>query len=275
MDACVSTKDPQTCDASAVTMGPTKVDAYVSTEDPRTCNVSTVTMDPTKVDACVSAKDPWTCDASTTTMDPTVMCAAYTQTEIRMDGGGAAAKEEYERELQMKDQKIQELEEELAVSKRLAVDLMLNMNSVEQQVRKYAEEPFILWSDNCECKHLVSAVTDLLKKIVITEKDAKKLKPEDTSGRNTKADCETQTEANSRQRDCANADEQETVRKLKDKNRQLSRLVEEYERKIVVLNEEMEQRLQNQTSHIHHITMRYDEENQRQLLKMRDMCDEL
>jgi len=56
-------------------------------------------------------------------MDPTV----------RTDGGGAAAKQEYERELQMNNQKIRELEEELAVSKRLTSDFMLDMNSIEQQ----------------------------------------------------------------------------------------------------------------------------------------------
>jgi len=88
---------------------------------------------PTKVDACVSTEDPRTCDAVTVSMDPTVMCSAYTQTETRTDGGGAVAKLEYERELQMNNQKIRELEEELAVSKRLTSDLMLNMNSIEQQ----------------------------------------------------------------------------------------------------------------------------------------------
>jgi hypothetical protein len=51
----------------------------------------------------------------------------------------------------------------------------------------------------------------LLKKFIITERDSKKSKPEATSGKNTKVDCETQTEANSRQRECANVVEQETV----------------------------------------------------------------
>jgi hypothetical protein len=59
-----------------------------------------------------------------------MICA--TQTETRMDGGGAV-KQEYARELEMKSQKIRELEEELAVSKRLTTDLVLNMNSFEQQ----------------------------------------------------------------------------------------------------------------------------------------------
>jgi len=68
-------------------------------------------------------------------------------------------------------------------------------------------------------------VVDLLKKFIITERDAKKSKPE------------AQTKANSKQRDCANADEQEAVRRVEDKIRQLSRLVEKYERKIVFLNE--------------------------------------
>ena len=63
----------------------------------------------------------------------------------------------------------------------------------------------------------VSAVADLLKKFIITERDAKKSKPEATSGSNTKVDCETQTEENSRQRDCANADGQETLRRLEEK----------------------------------------------------------
>ena len=71
------------------------------------------------------------------------------------------------------------------------------------------------------------------------------------------------------------AKEQETVWRQEHENRQLTVLVEKYERKIVVLNEEMEQRLQDRTSHIEHITIRYEEENQRQLLKMRDMHDEL
>ena len=37
----------------------------------------------------------------------------------------------------------------------------------------------------------------------------------------------------------------------------------------------MEQSLQDRTSHIHDITLRYEEDNHRQLLKMRDMRDEL
>jgi len=48
-----------------------------------------------------------------------------------MDGG--AAKELYVCELEMKNGKIQKLEEELAVSKRLNTDLMRNMKSIEQQ----------------------------------------------------------------------------------------------------------------------------------------------
>jgi len=92
---------------------------------------------PTKVDACVSTEDPPTCDAATVSMDLTVMCATCTQTESRMDGDcGGAAKPEHERELELKNEKIRELEEELAVSKRLTADLMLNMNSAEQQLRK-------------------------------------------------------------------------------------------------------------------------------------------
>jgi predicted RNase H-like nuclease (RuvC/YqgF family) len=153
--------------------------------------------------------------------------------------------------------------------------LMLNMNSVEQQLRKYAEEPVIVWSDDCECKQQVSAVADVLKKFVITERDANNSKPEATSGRNIKFDCETQTEANSRQRDCANADEKETVRRLEDKNGQLSVLVEEYERKIVQLNEEMEHVLRERSSHIHHMKQRYEEDTRALLRKIRDMRDEI
>jgi hypothetical protein len=168
----------------------------------------------------------------------------------------------------MKDEKIRQLEEELAASKRLTADLMLNMNNVEQQVRKYAQEPVILWSDDCECKQQVSAVADLLKKFIITERDPNNSKPEATSGRNIKVDCETQTDANSRQRDCVNADEQETVMRLEDKNGKLSVLVEEYERKIVLLNEEMEHVLRDRTSHIHRMKQRYEEENRALLRKI-------
>jgi len=92
------------------------VDACASTKDPWTSDAATVTIDPTKVDACVSTEDPRTCDTATVTMDLTVMCAAYTQTETRMDGGGAA-KEKYKHQLLIKTQKIWELVEELAVSK--------------------------------------------------------------------------------------------------------------------------------------------------------------
>jgi len=56
-------------------------------------------------------------------------------------------------------------------------------------------------SDDCECKQQVSAVTDLLKKFINTERDSKNSKPAATSDRNTKVDCETQPEADSRERD--------------------------------------------------------------------------
>jgi hypothetical protein len=100
-----------------------------------------------------------------------------------------AAKEEYERQLEIKDQKIRELQKELALSKRPTADLMLNMNSVEQQVRKYVEKPIINWADNCECKQQVLAVQDLLEQFIVTERDTKKSKPEPTSSRNNKVDC--------------------------------------------------------------------------------------
>jgi hypothetical protein len=123
---------------------PTKDDGCVSTEDPRNCDAATMTNNtPTKVDACVTTDVPRTYDAATVSMDPTIMCATYTQTETRMDGGGAM-KEEYERELEMTNLKIREVVEELVVSKGLTADSMLSMNSVEQQVRKYAEEPIII-----------------------------------------------------------------------------------------------------------------------------------
>jgi hypothetical protein len=46
----------------------------------------------------------------------------------------ATTKCEYELQLEIQNQRIRELEEELVVSKRLTADLMLNMNSIEQQV---------------------------------------------------------------------------------------------------------------------------------------------
>jgi hypothetical protein len=102
-------------------------------------------------------------------MDPTVMCAAYTQRETRMDGGGgaAAAKQEYERELEMHNQKL-ELEEELAVSKTLTSDLMLNVNSLEQQ-----ENTRRSLSSGGQTT-VGAAVADFLKKFIIMERDAKK-----------------------------------------------------------------------------------------------------
>jgi hypothetical protein len=69
--------------------------------------------------------------------------------------------------------------------------LMLSINSVEQQVRKYAEAPVVSWSDDCECKQKVSAVADSLRKFIITEEDAKKSKPEATSGTNTRVKLNT------------------------------------------------------------------------------------
>jgi hypothetical protein len=115
----------------------------------------------------------------------------------------------------------------------------------------------------------------LFKKFIIRKRDANNSKPEATSPRKIKVDGESQTEGNSRKRDHASADEQETVRRLQDKNRELSLLVEEYERKTVLLNEEMQQVLQDRTSHVQYIKQRCEEEIQRQMLKMRDMRDEL
>jgi hypothetical protein len=66
---------------------------------------------PTKVDACVSTEDPQHCDAATVTLDTTVMCAANTQTETTMDGGDATVNVMYESEIQVRNEKIRELEE--------------------------------------------------------------------------------------------------------------------------------------------------------------------
>ena len=107
------------------------------------------------------------------------------------------------------------------------------------------------------------------------ERDANNSKQEATSRKNTKVDCETQTEANSRQRDCANADKQEIVRRLEDQNGKLSVLVEEYKWKVVLMNEEMEHMLRDRTSHIHHIKYCYEEDNCALLRKIRDMRDEI
>jgi hypothetical protein len=62
------------------------------------------------------------------------------------------------------------------VTKRFTADLMLNISSVEQQARKYAEAPVIMWSDDCECRQNFSAVADSLKKFIITENNTKKSK---------------------------------------------------------------------------------------------------
>lgn len=297
-EACDSIKDPQTCDATVVSVDPTKVDACVSTEEQRTCDGSTMTMEPvtikvdadvsteeqnkkrrrrknrntnnktqTKVDACVSTEEQRTCDATTTT-DSAVLCAAYTQTTTRMDGGAAAAK----RELQLKTQKIQELEEELALSRGFVTDFMLNMKSVEQQVRKYAEKPVISWADDCECTKNLSSVADMLKNSICIERDVKKSDPEATCIRNTKVDCESQTVSNSTQ---MNGDEQEAVRRLEDRNRQLTASVENYKKKIAVLKEDLESMEQDGQSHIQQIQRRYEEDLQRQILKMRGMREEL
>jgi metal-dependent amidase/aminoacylase/carboxypeptidase family protein len=116
----------------------------------------------TKVDAAVPTEVPPICDAATVTTDLTVMFAAYTHVETKTDGGDAVVAAEHvcESELDIKTQKIQELQEELVVSRRLTAELMLNMSSVEQQLRKYAEEPVSSWSDDCECKEQVSAVAE-------------------------------------------------------------------------------------------------------------------
>ena len=220
----------------------------------------------TTVDACVSTEEQWTCDATTTT-DSAVLCAAYTQTTTRMDDGAAAAK----RELQLKTQKIQELEE-LVLSRGFVTDFMLNMKSVEQQVRKHAEKPVISSGDDCECRQNLSSVADLLKNFTFIERDIQKSDSEATCVRKTKVDCESQTVSNSRQ---MNGDEQEAVRRLEDTNRQLRASVEKYKKKNAVLKEQLESMEQDGQSHIQQIQRRHEEDLQRQILKMRDMSEEL
>jgi hypothetical protein len=107
------------------------------------------------------------------------------------------------------------------------------------------------------------------------EGNANNYMPEATSRRNNKVNCETQSEANSTQRECANTDEQEIVRRLEDKNGKLSVLVEEYKWKIVLMNGQMEHMLRDQKYHILHIKKGYEEEKSALLQKIRDMRDEL
>jgi len=202
-------------------------------------------------------------------MDATVVCAAHTQTNTTTDGAAAAAAK---RELQLKTRKIQELEKELALSRGFVTDFMLKMIRAEQEVRKYAEEPVISWADDCDCRQNVSYVADLLKNIISIERDAKELDSEATCVRKTKVDYEIQTVSNSRQ---MNGDEQEAARRLEDRNRKLTVSVERYERKISLLKEELENMDQDRTSHIQQIKQRYKEDNRRQILKMRDMREEL
>ena len=77
----------------------------------------------------------------------------------------------------------------------------------------------------------------------LSRRDVKISNPEATSGKNAKVDSETQTEANSRQRDCANANVQQNVRRLEEKKKKLSILLQENERKIALLHEEIEHKL--------------------------------
>jgi len=51
------------------------------------------------------------------------------------------------------------------------------------------EEPVIIWSDDYEGRQQVSAVADLLKKFIITERDANNSTSEVTSRRNTTVYC--------------------------------------------------------------------------------------
>jgi len=106
------------------------------------------------------------------------------------------------------------------------------MNSVEQQVRKYTEEPVINWAGDCECRQQLSSVTDLLKNFIFIQRDIKKMDSEATCVRKTKVDCESQTETKSRQMNSARTYEQEAGRRLQDRNRQLTVSVEKYERRL-------------------------------------------
>src|SRR5215469_11680256 len=99
----------------------------------------------TQVDACVFSEDPQTCDAATVTMDPTVMCNAYTQTETRMDGAGSgsAAKEEYEREHDMKNhdeqettRRLEDKNEKLSALVEQYYNLAILNHEVEQTLRE-------------------------------------------------------------------------------------------------------------------------------------------
>jgi hypothetical protein len=92
----------------------------------------------------VSAKDRRICNDAKVCMDRTVLCSVYTQPRMN---SCAAVKVEYEREPGLKNQRIGKLEE-LAASKRLTADVMLNIKSVEEQLRKYTEMPVISWCDD-------------------------------------------------------------------------------------------------------------------------------
>jgi hypothetical protein len=156
------------------------------------------------------------CDATTVIVDPTVMCAAHT--ENRMDVGVYTANMDYERELDLKNQKIRKLEEELAVSEGLTAEA--------------------------------------------------------TSDRNTKVNCGTQTQANSMQRDCATAVDQETVGRLNEEDGMLSELEQKCIRLIEIMHEQTKQLLRERTSYIHRIK-EYEEENRAQLCKIRNLTDEI
>jgi uncharacterized membrane protein YgcG len=189
------------------------------------------------------------------------MCSVYTQTEDEMVSAVrvTAVRVKYERKLEFKNERIWELEKELEVSKRMSADLMIKINSLEEQV-KYAEKPVVSWCDQCARKKPLPAVTNLVGKL-ITDRDAKNSDAEATTGRSTECDRETPTETESRQRHCANLDEQKTERIV-------PQLVENYERMIRLLNEQTERLLHDKTSLIQDIKRRFDEENQRQVQKM-------
>ena len=85
---------------------------------------------------------------------------------------------------------------------------------------------------------------------------------------------ETQTETNNRKRNCANADEQESVRKLQDKNAMLSESLEQYYN-LIVLNQEVEQVLRQQISDSYRIRKRYERENRALLRRVIELEDEI
>jgi hypothetical protein len=257
---------PWICVDANVCMDTTvKCSAYTQTQKLK-CRKKKTENTPSKEDGAVFNKDRRICVDAELIMDQTVMCCAYTQTQTTVISGDAVIVK-YERELELKNQRIRQLEEELAISNRLFTDLMLHIKSMEEQLKKYAEMPVISWCDECECKEQVPTFTDLCEKFTITDFDAENTKTDTTSSMITEFDSENPTEAKSTQRDCARPDEQATGKRM-------SVSVKEYERKFRLLNEEIE-RLLDDPFQFDDIKSSYEEGNRRQAQKIREMRDEL